>query len=66
VLQAAGSTGIRMVAGAKQSNTPMTVLLDRFGVANLTPSIAYTYTVQAMDTAGNLSVLSLPTTVIVN
>jgi chitodextrinase len=66
VLQAAGSTGIRMVAGARQSNTPMTVLLDRFGVANLTPSIAYTYTVQAMDTAGNLSVLSLPTTVIVN
>ena len=42
------------------------MLFESYQVANLAPSVSYTYTVQATDAAGNLSALSAPKTVTEN
>ena len=65
-LQQAGATGLRVAGGSKLTCAPLTVLFESYQVANLAPSVSYTYTVQATDAAGNLSALSAPKTVTEN
>jgi chitodextrinase len=66
VLQHGGAAGLRIASGRKLANAPMTALFESFQLANLAPTVSYTYTVQATDAAGNLSALSLPRTVTLN